>query len=31
MSRVGKNPVPIPSGVTVDLKGQALKVKGKRG
>jgi large subunit ribosomal protein L6 len=31
MSRVGKNPVPIPSGVTVDLKGQSLKVKGKRG
>ena len=31
MSRVGKNPVVIPAGVTVDLKGQALKVKGKRG
>ncbi|UYN93651.1 MAG: 50S ribosomal protein L6 [Enhydrobacter sp.] len=31
MSRVGKNPVAIPSGVTVDLKGQALKVKGKKG
>jgi large subunit ribosomal protein L6 len=31
MSRVGKNPVPIPSGVTIDLQGQALKVKGKRG
>ena len=31
MSRVGKNPVPVPSGVTIDLKGQALKVKGKRG
>ena len=31
MSRIGKHPVPIPSGVTVDLKGQALKVKGKRG
>jgi large subunit ribosomal protein L6 len=31
MSRVGKNPVVIPQGVTVDLKGQALKVKGKRG
>jgi large subunit ribosomal protein L6 len=31
MSRVGKNPVVVPSGVTVDLKGQALKVKGKRG
>ena len=31
MSRVGKNPVVIPQGVTIDLKGQALKVKGKRG
>jgi large subunit ribosomal protein L6 len=31
MSRVGKNPVAIPQGVTVDLKGQALNVKGKRG
>jgi large subunit ribosomal protein L6 len=31
MSRVGKNPVVVPSGVTIDLKGQALKVKGKRG
>jgi large subunit ribosomal protein L6 len=31
MSRVGKNPVVVPAGVTVDLKGQALKVKGKRG
>ena len=31
MSRVGKNPVMIPAGVTVDLKGQHLKAKGKRG
>ena len=31
MSRVGKNPVVVPQGVTVDLKGQDLKVKGKRG
>ena len=31
MSRVGKNPVALPQGVTVDLQGQALKVKGKRG
>ena len=31
MSRVGKNPVAIPQGVTVDLKAQDLKVKGKRG
>ena len=31
MSRVGKNPVAIPAGVTIDLKGQHLKAKGKRG
>ena len=31
MSRVGKHPVPIPAGVTSDLKGQHLKAKGKRG
>ena len=31
MSRVGKNAVAIPQGVTVDLKGQDLKVKGKKG
>ena len=31
MSRVGKNPVPIPAGVTIDLQGQHLKAKGKRG
>src|SRR5579883_661928 len=31
MSRVGKNPVVVPQGVTVDLTGQALKVKGKKG
>ena len=31
MSLVGKNPVVVPQGVTIDLKGQALKVKGKRG
>jgi large subunit ribosomal protein L6 len=31
MSRVGKNPVPIPAGVTIDLEGQHLKAKGKRG
>jgi len=31
MSRVGKNPVVTPAGVTVDLKGQHLKAKGKRG
>ena len=31
MSRVGKNPVPIPAGVTIELEGQHLKAKGKRG
>ncbi|MEA2995973.1 MAG: large subunit ribosomal protein, partial [Alphaproteobacteria bacterium] len=31
MSRVGKNPVPIPAGVTIELTGQHLKAKGKRG
>ena len=31
MSRVGKNPVVVPAGVTLDLKGQHLKAKGKRG
>ena len=31
MSRVGKYPVIVPAGVTVDLKGQQVKVKGKLG
>ncbi|QQS11771.1 MAG: 50S ribosomal protein L6 [Rhodospirillales bacterium] len=31
MSRVGKNPVPIPAGVTVEIKGQDVKAKGKKG
>ena len=31
MSRIGKNPVALPSGVTVDIKGQTLKAKGKLG
>ena len=31
MSRIGKNPVPIPSGVTVNLAGQVLAAKGKLG
>jgi large subunit ribosomal protein L6 len=31
MSRVGKNPVVIPAGVTIELNGQHLKAKGKRG
>ncbi|MCW5749006.1 MAG: 50S ribosomal protein L6 [Alphaproteobacteria bacterium] len=31
MSRVGKYPVPIPAGVTVDVAGQMVKAKGKKG
>lgn len=31
MSRIGKNPVPLPSTVKVDLKGQNLKVTGPKG
>ena len=31
MSRVGKYPVPVPSGVTVQIAGRDLKVKGKLG
>jgi large subunit ribosomal protein L6 len=31
MSRVGKKPVPIPSGVTASVEGQVVKVKGPKG
>ena len=31
MSRIGKSPVPVPSGVDVQLNGQDLTVKGKNG
>jgi large subunit ribosomal protein L6 len=31
MSRIGKHPVPVPSGVTVQLEGSTLTVKGPRG
>ncbi len=31
MSRIGKNPVPVPAGVTAELKGQTLHVKGGKG
>lgn len=31
MSRIGKQPVPIPAGVTVDAKGQDVSVKGPKG
>jgi len=31
MSRVGKKPVPVPSGVTASVEGQTVKVKGPKG
>jgi len=31
MSRIGKNPVPIPDGVEVSMEGRTLRVKGPRG
>ncbi|MEX0728070.1 MAG: 50S ribosomal protein L6 [Planctomycetaceae bacterium] len=31
MSRIGKNPIPIPDGITVTLDGQKVNVKGKNG
>ncbi len=31
MSRIGRKPVPIPSGVTVDVKGSTVTVKGPKG
>ncbi len=31
MSRIGKKPVPVPSGVTVELQGDAMTVKGPKG
>ena len=31
MSRIGKNPIPIPSGVTVKIDGQTSVVKGPKG
>lgn len=31
MSRIAKNPVVLPQGVTADLKGQVIKVKGPKG
>jgi large subunit ribosomal protein L6 len=31
MSRIGKNPVAIPEGVTVDIKDNVITVKGKLG
>ena len=31
MSRIGKKPVPIPTGVTANVEGQTVKVKGPKG
>jgi large subunit ribosomal protein L6 len=31
MSRIGKNPVPVPEGVTVEVNGQDVKAKGPKG
>ena len=31
MSRIGKKPVPVPAGVTANLEGQTLSVKGPKG
>ena len=31
MSRIGKQPVPIPAGVTVEVSGQTVKIKGPKG
>jgi len=31
MSRIGKAPIPVPSGVTIDVKGQDVAVKGPKG
>jgi large subunit ribosomal protein L6 len=31
MSRIGRNPVPVPSGVNVDIDGRSVTVKGPRG
>ena len=31
MSRVGKKPVPIPAGVTANVEGQTVNVKGPKG
>ena len=31
MSRIGKRPIPIPSGITVDIKGSHVAVKGPKG
>ena len=31
MSRIGKHPVPVPAGVTIEIDGQLITAKGKLG
>jgi large subunit ribosomal protein L6 len=31
MSRIGKNPIPLPSGVTISISGDSISVKGSKG
>ena len=31
MSRIGKKPVPVPAGVTANVAGQVVKIKGSKG
>jgi large subunit ribosomal protein L6 len=31
MSRIGKKPIPVPAGITADIQGQLVKVKGPKG
>ncbi|MGH6676738.1 MAG: 50S ribosomal protein L6, partial [Xanthobacteraceae bacterium] len=31
MSRIGKRPIAVPSGITADVEGQTVKVKGPKG
>ena len=31
MSRIGRAPIPVPDGVTVDIRGQHVRVEGPRG
>ncbi len=31
MSRIGKQPIPVPAGVNIDIKGQTITVKGTKG
>ncbi len=31
MSRIGKQPIPVPAGVKIDLKGQQIKITGSKG